>query len=110
MLLDVTVRNIRKRPSQLPRGTSGLLFDRISRSSFKYDQDVARNLMFLDLPLKQTIYNDLYHPVHLLPKWDLRTLASSLMEDSFWESTFFLNFQAYRKRTSDLACWLVLFH
>ena len=55
-------------------------------------QDVARNLMFLDLLPKQTIYNDLYHPVHLLPKWDLRTLASSLMEDSFWESKFFSNF------------------
>jgi hypothetical protein len=68
-------------------------------------QDVPRNFMFLDLLLpEQTINNDLHHPIQLLPKWDLRTLASSLMEDSFWESRSFFAFQTYRQRTSDLAC------
>ena len=92
-----------KRLSQLPRATSGSNNDRIFHSSFKYEPGCPENIMSLDL---LPTYNDLYHTIQLLPKWDSRTLASSLMEDSFWESRFFA-FRTYPKRTSDLACWLV---
>jgi len=74
--------NCRERP---PGGITTVSFARHSNTT----QDVPRKLMVLDsLPEQTTIYNDLHHPVQLLPKWDLRTLASSWMEESFWESRF----------------------